>query len=166
MRPRLAAAAAAAILALLTGCVPAPPSQAPPAAPSAEATAPSPGSTASADDAEVVPAPEAADSSRQEAIAAATKVMEAFARPQMDADEWWRAMLPLLSQKGAYAYEGTDPAQIPVTEVTGAGIILDGSTEVLLIVEVPTDAGPYNVTLTRPDSSSPWLAERIRPAQD
>ena len=32
------------------------------------------------------------------------------------------------------------------------------------VLPVPTDAGPYIVTLVRGDAEEPWLAERIRPA--
>lgn len=159
------AAAALAAVALLAGCVPVAPEPSPSVAPTTDHGLPSTAPTQPIDDGEVTPAPEAGGSSQQDAIAAATKAMETFARPQLGADEWWRAMLPLLSQRGAHAYEGTDPAQIPATTVTGPGQILEGSTEVLLIVEIPTDAGLYNITLTRPAPSSPWLAERIRPAQ-
>lgn len=159
------AAAAAALVALLSGCVPASPDPAPSVSSTPDYGLPSTAPTQPFDDGEVTPAPEAEGSSQEAAITAATKVMETFARPQLDADEWWRAMLPLLSQQGAHAYEGTDPAQIPATTVTGAGQVLEGSTEVMLIVQVPTDVGPYNITLTRPEPSAPWLAERIRPAQ-
>jgi hypothetical protein len=92
--------------------------------------------------------------------------MELFARPDLSADDWWNAMLPVLSQQGAHAYEGTEPVQIPVTKVTGDGEILAGSTEVSLIVRIPTDNGPYNITLTRPNAAAPWLADRIRPAEE
>ncbi|MBN9630059.1 MAG: hypothetical protein J0I18_05560 [Actinobacteria bacterium] len=159
------AAAAAALVALLAGCVATSPDPVPSVSPTPDHGLPSTAPTQPFDDGEVTPAPEAAGSSQEAAIAAATKVMETFARPQLDADEWWRALLPLLSQQGAHAYEGTDPAEIPATTVTGTGQVLEGSTEVMLIVQVPTDAGPYNITLTRTDPSSPWLAERIRPAQ-
>ncbi len=166
MMQRLSTAAAAAGLALLlAGCVPSSPEPNPTTAPTPDNSLPSTAPTQPFDDGEVTPAPEAGAASQEDAIAAATKVMEAFARPPLNADEWWRAMLPLLSQQGAHAYEGTDPAEIPATTVSGAGQILEGSTEVLLIVQVPTDAGPYNIILTRPDASSPWLTERIRPAQ-
>jgi hypothetical protein len=43
--------------------------------------------------------------------------------------------------------------------------VLQGSTDVSLIVQLPTDVGLYNITLTRPGAGAPWLAERIRPAQ-
>ena len=159
------ATAAIAVPVLLAGCVPVGPEPSPSVTPTTDHGLPSTEPTRPIDDGEVTPAPEAGGASQEDAIAAATKVMETFARPQLAADEWWRAMLPLLSQQGAHAYEGTDPAQIPATTVTGSGQVLEGSTEVLLIVQVPTDAGLYNITLTRPDPSSPWLAERIRPTQ-
>lgn len=116
------------------------------------------------DDAEVTAAPEAGKDSRQEALEAATTALSTFAQPQLGYDTWWEQMLPLLSQQGAIAYEGTDPSQIPVHQVTGAGVVVDGSTEVSLIVQLPTDAGLYNVSLTRQSAADSWLADRIRPA--
>ena len=111
----------------------------------------------------MVTIPEAGPDSQADAIAAADTVMRAFAGPDLGADEWMTAMYPLLSQTGADAYTGTDPAQIPARQVTGPGTVLPGSTEVSLLVEVPTDTGPYTVTLTRTGPGTPWLAERIRP---
>lgn len=116
------------------------------------------------DDGEVVPPDEAGGDSQAAAIEAATTALSTFAQPNLDYDTWWSQMLPLLTQQAGVAYEGTDPAEIPVHQVTGAGVVLEGSTEVSLIVQLPTDAGPYNVTLTRPSAGAPWLADRIRPA--
>jgi hypothetical protein len=125
----------------------------------------SPNPTPPVDDARVIPVPEAGDDSRESALAAAEKVVATFAQPTLDAETWMNNLYPLMSQAGAAAYEGTDPAKVPVHQVTGAGKILDGSTEVALIVEVPTNAGPYNVSLSRTGPDAPWLADRIRPAQ-
>ncbi|RGE19086.1 hypothetical protein [Leucobacter sp. wl10] len=159
-------ASAALLLVLLTSCTPEKAAEPTPSPSATESPAlPPTDHEHPVDDAEIPAVPEAGAQSQDDAIAAATKVMETFARPQLSDDNWWRDMLPLLSQQGAHAYEGTDPTLIPVTQVTGAGKILEGSTEVLLIVRIPTDNGPYNITLTRPDTSSPWLAERIRPAE-
>ena len=151
---------AIATVTVLTGCI-----QGPKPSPTNSRDLPSTNPTAPVDDATVAPAPEAGANSQQKAIAAATKVMQTFAQPQLSADKWWAQMLPLLSQQGGVAYEGTDPSQIPVHQVTGAGTVLPDSTEVSLNVQLPTDAGLYNITLTRPDASAPWLADRIRPAQ-
>ena len=99
-----------------------------------------------------------------DAVAAATAAVTAFARLSLPEQQWWTELLPLLSQKGAVAYEGTLPSNIPVTTVTGAAVVLDASTDVATLVEVPTDAGAYIVTLVRGSTDEPWLAERIRPA--
>ncbi len=149
----------------LTGCIDQGPRPTPSPTSTLPAGLPSTAPTAPVDDGEVTAAPEAAGDSQQKAIAAAAKVMQTFAQPQLSADKWWAQMLPLLSQQGGVAYQGTDPAQIPAHQVTGAGTVLPDSTEVSLIVQVPTDVGIYNITLTRPDTASPWLADRIRPAQ-
>lgn len=122
------------------------------------------GTDAAGDDASAAPVPEAAAGSRDTAAAAAENAVTAFARPQLRYDEWIAGLYPLLTQDGAAAHEDTDPATIPVRTVTGPGTVLAGSTELALIVEVPTDAGPYNVSLSRTGTASPWLADRIRPA--
>ena len=151
-----------AVISALSGCVQ---QSGPYATPSSSSYLPSTAPTSPIDDAEIAAAPEAGPDSQQDAIEAATEAMKTFAQPQLSADDWWAQMLPLLSQQGGVAYEGTDPAQIPAHQVTGAAIVLADSTDVSLIVQVPTDVGPYNITLTRPNASAPWLADRIRPAQ-
>ncbi len=111
------------------------------------------------------PVPEAGTDSQEAAIDTAEKAVTAFARPDLSYDEWINGLYPYLTQTGAAAYEDTDPALVPVRQVTGAGTILPASTEVALIVQVPTDAGPYNVSLSRQSPDAPWLADRIRPAE-
>lgn len=117
------------------------------------------------DNATPIPVPEAGADGQESAIAAAEKVVARFAQSALSAEEWMEQMTPLLSPTGYDAYTGIDPAQIPVHQVTGAGRNLPASTDVSLIVHVPTDVGSYNVTLTRRDVSVAWLAERIRPTQ-
>ena len=116
------------------------------------------------DEATPVPVPEAASTSQEAAIAAAEKAVAAFGRPDLSYQDWINGLYPLMTQTGAAAYEGTDPQNVPVRQVTGAGTIFEGSTEVALIVQVPTDAGAYNVSLSRSSADLPWLADRIRPA--
>jgi hypothetical protein len=157
---------------VLSGCVPNPaPDSAP--SPRTSSLSPSPATSSPAesgdppapiDDATVTPAPEAAASSQTGALTAAVAAVTAFGRPDLTYAEWIDGLYPLMTQAGASAYEGTDPANVPVHQVTGDGVILPGSTDVALIVEVPTDAGLYNVSLSRPSTTSPWLADRIRPA--
>ncbi|TDW26993.1 hypothetical protein [Cryobacterium psychrophilum] len=159
-----------AVVLALTGCT----AQTAPAAPTSNpattrTSAPSPSHTSEAgsltDEATVAPIPEAGPDGQAAAITAAEKTVTTFAQPTLDASTWINNMYPLLTQRGARAYEGTDPAQIPVRRVTGPGRVVDGSTDVALIVQVPTDAGIYNVSLSRTDASAVWLAEQIRPAQ-
>lgn len=168
-RPIIVAWSIAAAL-ILTGCVnttsAGPSEQAPPSS----SSSPAPprqddGTQLPSDDATVIPVPEAGTDTQTEAVTKAVTVVVTFGQPTLDADTWLVQMTPLLSPSGYEAYTGTDPALIPVTRVTGAGRVLPASTDVALIVEIPTDAGAYNVTLTRGDVQAPWLAERIRPAE-
>ena len=99
------------------------------------------------------------------AAQAAVRVVQTFGQPELTPEAWMEAMYPVLSTKGATAYLHTDPANIPVTAVVGKPTVLTGLTATYAIVDVPTDAGLYTVTLTRDDDNSPWLAERIRPKQ-
>jgi hypothetical protein len=116
-------------------------------------------------DVTVAPVAEASEDSQASAIEVAERAVAAYARPGLSYDEWINGLYPYLSQSGAAAYEDTDPTRIPVRQVTGTGAVLPASTEIALIVEVPTDNGPYNVALSRPSSDATWLADRIRPAK-
>lgn len=156
---------------LIAGCTSTPsasesPTDAPSATASPSSTGDSPHQHGSGeeDDHPTEPIPEAGEESQTDAVAAATRVVAVFARPTLDETQWWNELVPLLSQKGAVAYEGTLPSNVPVTAVTGDGVVLPASTEVATLVEVPTDAGLYIVTLVRDGGDQPWLAERIRPA--
>ena len=152
----------------LSGCVGSldtPPPAGPSSSSSAGPVTSTPDEETPHDDATVAPVPEAGTGSAAAAIAAAEKVMTVFGQPDLDPDTWIRNLYPLLSQAGAAAYEGTDPATVPVHQVTGPGTALAGSTEVALVIRVPTDAGPYAVSLSRTSTAGPWLADRIRPAE-
>ena len=156
----------------LAGCTP--PATDPTSAtatPEVSSTATSPAPSASPngsrphDDATALPVPVAGTDSQTAAVAAAEKVVRTFAQPALDAHTWITNLYPLLTQAGAAAYEDTDPATIPIHAVTGPGIVLDSPTDVALIVQLPTDAGPYTVSLSRKNPTGPWLADRIRPTE-
>jgi hypothetical protein len=117
-----------------------------------------------ADDAPIIAAQPPTAEDEASAIQAAGAVMTAFANPTATAHDWLDSMYPLLSQRGAADYQGTDPSQIAAHRVTGPGSILPSATNVALTVDVPTDAGNYVVALSRPSTRAPWLADRIRPA--
>lgn len=134
--------------------------------PTAHSPSPIPDSSAGPVDAGVVtPVPEATGASQESALAAARTVLTVFARPQLSYPVWIAGLYPLFTQSGAAAYEDTDPKTVPVQQITGEGRVLSGSTDLALIVAVATDAGMYNISLSRPSISAPWLADRIRPAQ-
>ncbi len=77
-------------------------------------TEPQPSSSPSVyDDATTQPAPAATKAAESSAIAAADKVMTAYAQPRLSPEAWAQQMTPLLSQSGAIAYEGQDPTTIP-----------------------------------------------------
>ena len=113
----------------------------------------------------VVEAPEADSEAQNSAIGAAAATVTAFARPDLSYTDWINGLYPHMSQTGALAYEDTDPSRIPAHQVTGPGEVMPASTDVALIVRVPTDAGAYDVSLSRTGEGAPWLADRIRPAQ-
>lgn len=147
----------------LTACHSNPEQPAPTAAQAGGSASPSTASTPPVFDDDESPqaAPTPARDSEADAIDVADKLMTAYARPTVSATEWMNGVTPYLSQSGATAYEGTDPSQIPVTEVTGKGSVQPAATAYALNVAVPTNKGTYIVALTRSDTSSPWLADRI-----
>lgn len=162
----LALAAALTLTACTTG---ADPNVIGPTAAPDMSTAPNPSASSTPsvyDDATAQPAPDASEGAQQSAVDAAEKVVRTYAQPTLSPDEWAQQMTPLLSQSGAIAYEGQDPTTVPATKVTGSGKVLSGATDVALNVLVPTDAGDYNVALSRSGDSAPWLANEIRPTGD
>jgi hypothetical protein len=89
--------------------------------------------------------------------------MTRFARPGLDQPTWWAELRPLFTPSGAVAYEGTNPARVPVRSVTGPGTLVDDTSPYLARVQVPTNAGMYVVLLARSTSDAPWLVERLTP---
>ncbi len=108
--------------------------------------------------------PTADDTSGAAALDVATRAVAAFARPGLDADTWWTELAPMLSPAAQAAYVGTDPAEIPVTGVSGEPHVVDDvSSPYLATVAVPTDSGVYAVLLSRTGAGAPWLIERLDP---
>lgn len=88
-----------------------------------------------------------------------------FARPQTPRGQWWSELEPLLSEQARTDYLGVDPAQVPVTKVTGPPKVVDLDTAMLAIVHIPTDAGLYAVTLSRSDEDPDWRVESLVPPE-
>ena len=107
------------------------------------------------------------DEASQTAVTqAAEKVMITFARPDLDYDTWWVGLHPLLTPDAAQNYVYVDPANIPVRQVTGTGVIVEDSSAYVATVEVPTDTGRYQVLLIRKNADAPWLVSRITPIEE
>lgn len=103
--------------------------------------------------------------SRASATAAATSAMDTFTSHLSDEAAWWRALAPQLSGQAAADYAGTSPAEVPARAVTGKATLVDDASAYLAVVKVPTDAGAYQVMLSRAGAGEPWLVERLTPPQ-
>jgi len=103
------------------------------------------------------------EESRAAAVQTAEQAMTLFARPSLDADRWGSDLAPLLSPAAQTAHVGVDPAEIPVTEVSGPGVLVEEGTARLADIDVPTDVGTYRLLLSRADVDGPWLVEIIQP---
>ncbi|MGL4340140.1 MAG: hypothetical protein ACRCSP_06940 [Rhodoglobus sp.] len=103
------------------------------------------------------------EQSRAAVITAAETAMRAFARPDLSFEQWWEAMEPLLEQGALRIYSYVDPANIPVTQVTGAAVIIDDTSAYVAKVAVPTNVGNYTLILSRADGNSAWLTSKFTP---
>ena len=97
------------------------------------------------------------------AAAAATRFMQAFARPDLSEAAWWARVGPLLTASGREAAYGTDPSLIPVTTLTGEATVLPNAEKDARIVTVPTDIGDYTLFLLWDRATSRWLVETAQP---
>jgi hypothetical protein len=161
---------------LLAGCqgeVSGPTSTAPPSAeslaagPVAPTAVPTPDYVLEEDDPDPNPmtSPTPDIDSGARAVQTATATLTAFARPTLDDDQWWAELAPFLSDAARTAYEGTDPANVPVTAVTGPGELGPWESGYLAKVTVPTDVGTYQVLLSRAGQYTPWTVEQITPPE-
>lgn len=165
-----------AVAAALEGCAGAPATEPAQGAPAPTVTAPedagrypgAPDGVVDEDTGEVItdrPVPVWDEASRNAAVDAAHIAMAAFAHPDLDHDAWWAGLEPLLTQQAALDYAYVDPANVPATAVTGPATVVEETSAYVATVEVPTDAGPYSIVLTRQDAAAPWLTARITPAE-
>lgn len=102
-----------------------------------------------------------------EAVTAATTAMTAFIDHSLPAEQWWTAFEVHLTPEAKYAWLGTDPRTIPATEITGAATVSGDPASTRVHLSVPTDAGIYELTLTRRVSEGsapgPWLIYTLNP---
>lgn len=93
----------------------------------------------------------------------ARAAMTAFARPNLDRETWFTELRPYLSQRAGRDYAYLEPHVLPVNEVTGEPRLDEADTSLVLSVFVPTNAGEYELILTRDDGASPWQVSRFNP---
>jgi len=99
-----------------------------------------------------------------EAATTSATAMTLYARPSLDAQTWIDGLDPYLTQGAAAAFAGTDPSTIPAHHVTGSGQILPASTAEGALIDVPTDAGTYQLLLLK--NGSGWLVDQITPPKN
>lgn len=109
------------------------------------------------------PSPTWGATDRARAVKAATSAMTIFTDHPDDEAAWWASLEPKLSRQAAADYAGTDPAEVPARAVSGEAELVDDSSAYLAVVEVPTNAGTYQVMLSRAGAGAPWLVERLTP---
>lgn len=89
--------------------------------------------------------------------------MTAFTRTDLDKAAWFGGIRGFLTDYSVTAYQYTEPASVSAHSVIGAGTVVPGGTSTIMAVDVPTDAGVYQVQLIRAVASEPWLVDRAVP---
>jgi hypothetical protein len=107
--------------------------------------------------------PDSDPDAANEATAAAVLAVTAYCRPDLEKGAWIAALSPLLTDAGAVAYNTVNPATVPCASVTGGSTVRDGDNAYVFRISVPTDAGTYEVYVTRPATTDPWRVERMAP---
>jgi hypothetical protein len=102
--------------------------------------------------------------SRDAALAAASKAWALYDRPDVDPARWLADLKPLMTAKAADDYMGTDPSRIPahVTAFPGE-VVTDPSNGFAAGVRFSTNAGTYTVQLLRAGAGEPFKVTRFDP---
>lgn len=97
----------------------------------------------------------------------AVNAMRDFARPGLDETQWANDFARWLTPKATTAYSSVDPANVPVTEVTGpATLEMDEANGFGATATVPTNIGDYRVEMLRQGQDEPWKVNRLYPPED
>lgn len=100
-----------------------------------------------------------------DALATATKAMGLFAHPGSGEPKWFEDLKPFLTPDTAESLSYTDPQNVPVHAVKGAGkLTRDPANPFGAVVEFSTDAGTYSVQVVRIGDAAPWQVAAIAPA--
>ncbi|MGK3958491.1 hypothetical protein ACLKOZ_20130 [Arthrobacter sp. R4] len=104
------------------------------------------------------------EASKTAALETATNAMTLYARPTVTDKQWIQELGQLLTPQATADYQYVDPANIPVTRITGAGQLrIDQNNGFGCHVVFPTDAGDYDVQLLRSAADKPWQVNRFTP---
>ena len=104
------------------------------------------------------------EASKTAAIDTATKAMTLYARPTVTDKQWIQELGQVLTAQATADYQYVDPANIPVTRITGTGQLrIDENNGFGCHVMFPTDAGDYEVQLLRSGADKPWQVNRFTP---
>jgi hypothetical protein len=104
------------------------------------------------------------EASKTAALETATKAMTLYARPTLTDKVWIQDLGQLLTAQATADYQYVDPANIPVTKVTGLGQLkIDENNGFGCHVVFSTDAGAYDVQLLRSAADKPWQVNRFTP---
>lgn len=90
----------------------------------------------------------------------AVAFVRALVRTDLSEQDWYAGIRGFLSEEAQEKYRTVDPRNVPSTEITGEAALVDDSSVFLAIVEVPTAAGVFAVTLSRSEANQDWAVER------
>ncbi len=106
--------------------------------------------------------PEDEDAAKQ----VAEDALADFARPDVEETQWANDFARWLTPEATTSYSALDPANVPVSEVTGpATLDIDETNGFGVIATVPTDIGDYGVQLLRQGQDEPWKVNRLYPPE-
>lgn len=104
------------------------------------------------------------EASKTAALETATEAMTLYARPTVTDKQWIQELGQLLTAQATADYQYVDPANIPVTRITGPGQLkIDENNGFGCHVVFPTDVGDYDVQLLRSAADKPWQVNRFTP---
>lgn len=102
------------------------------------------------------------ESSRVAARELAVHAVGAWVNVDDGEDVWRSGLAAWLSPDALAYYAAVDPRNIAAAEITGEPQLVDEDSPELAVVEVPTSAGIYEVTMNRVEAADPWAVQRVR----
>lgn len=87
--------------------------------------------------------------SQQEAADLAEQLMPQFLNHALPYDQWWAAVSPSMTVEARYMWQDTDPKAIRGATVTGPATVAAAPSSTQVTVDVPSDAGVWQLELIR-----------------